>query len=104
MQTTFEKIDRLRAMVAKGQQTWDLSPKDVEAIQMAVDVFELLAESDDVETYDIDLESYPDDTPEDMRLPKMLKIGFDDEHYGHETLDCFVKGAEAARKLRSSST
>lgn len=48
MQTMFEKLDRLRAMVAKGQQTWDLSPKDVEAIQMAVDVFELLAESDDI--------------------------------------------------------
>jgi hypothetical protein len=31
-----DHLERLRAMIAPGQQTWDLSPKDVAAIRWAV--------------------------------------------------------------------
>lgn len=33
---TTDHLDRLRAMIAPGQQTWDLSEKDVEAIAAVV--------------------------------------------------------------------
>ena len=37
MSEAFEdKVIRLRAMCAYGQQTWDLSPCDIDAISMAV--------------------------------------------------------------------
>jgi hypothetical protein len=95
----FDKLDRLRAMTAKGQQTWDLSPKDVAAIQMAVDVLELLVHADrshngDLEMYDVD----------DAETPKMLCVGSSDEHYGETAFECFVKGAESLRLLNASST
>lgn len=35
-----DKYHRLRAMVAPGQKTWDLSPKDVEAIRFAIQVID----------------------------------------------------------------
>ena len=37
-----EMLSRLKAMVAEDQQTWDLSPKDVAAIKMAIEAFEHL--------------------------------------------------------------
>lgn len=37
-----DKVSRLRAMAQHGQQTWDLSPKDTEAIQLAANVLNLI--------------------------------------------------------------
>jgi hypothetical protein len=42
-QITIDHLGRLRAMIAPGQQTWDLSPNDVEAIAMAVRVLDVIA-------------------------------------------------------------
>ena len=95
----FDKLDRLRAMTAKWQQTWDLSPKDVAAIQMAVDVLELLVHAD--RSHNGDLEMYDVDSVE---TPKMLCVGSEDEHYGETAFECFVNGAEALRLLNASST
>jgi hypothetical protein len=40
-----EQLSRLKQMCEPGQQTWDLSPKDVAAIEMAVRVVESQADS-----------------------------------------------------------
>jgi len=85
----FDKLDRLRAMTAPRQQTWDLSPKDVAAIQMAVDILELIEKADrlhegDLETFDADSDGEP----------KMLLIGADNEFYGESTFECFVKASK----------
>lgn len=92
--SAFDKLDRLRGMVTKGQQTWDLSQKDVEAIQMAVDVLELLIHAD--RQHDGDLEMYD---VNDEKTPKMLCIGSSDEHYGETAFECFVAGGAALRAL-----
>lgn len=87
-----KQIARLRAMVADGQQTWDLSPKDVEAIKLAVDVLEAIAISDGL--FNGDIETYPVDSTE---TPKLLCFGLSDlEYYGQTSLDCF---AIAGREL-----
>ena len=94
---SFDKLDRMRAMVRKGQQTWDLSPKDVQAIQMAVDVLELLVHADrehsgHLEMYDVD----------NAETPKMLCIGMSDEHYGETAFECFVLAGAALRTLKAN--
>lgn len=89
-----EKLDRLRAMVAEGQQTWDLNEKDVAAIKFAVEVLEVISNADefhdgDIETYDL----------ESDKSPKLLCIGMGEyEFQGRSALDCFV---EASKKLMS---
>ena len=94
---SFDRLDRLRAMVTKGQQTWDLSPKDVQAIQMAVDVLELLVHAD--RQHDGHLEMYDVD---DQETPKMLCVGADDEHYGETAFECFVSAGAALRSLKAN--
>ena len=91
------KFDRLRAMVTKGQQTWDLSPKDVQAIQMAVDVLELLVPA--VRPHQAHLDIYDVD---DQETPKMLCVGADDEHYGETAFECFVSAGAALRSLKAN--
>ena len=91
------KLDRLRGMVTKGQQTWDLSPKDVQAIQMAVDVLELLVHAarqhaGHLEMYDVDNEE----------TPKMLCVGMSDEHYGETAFECFISAGAALRVLKAT--
>ncbi len=46
MDATTSQIHRLRMMVEPGQTYWDLSSKDVEAIQLAVDVLEAISTLD----------------------------------------------------------
>ena len=94
----FDRLDRLRAMAEDNGGTWDLSPNDKAAIQLAVDVLELLVDADrrhngDLEMYDVD----------DKETPKMLCVGGNDEHYGETCFECFVKGAIALRQLKSTS-
>ena len=98
MQSIEERLSRLRAMVADNQQTWDLSQKDTEAIQMAVDVLDLLSMVDMnfngyLEMYDVD----------DDETPRLLGTGDAEEYYGETTLECFVKAGEAISKRVSSS-
>ena len=90
-----KRVARLRAMVAEGQQTWDLSPKDVEAIKLAVDVLEAIAISDGL--FGGDIETYPVDSAES---PKLLRFGLNDlEFYGQTSLDCFaIAGRELSGK------
>lgn len=93
MATPFDNLDRLRAMAAKDQQTWDLSPNDVLAIDMAVGILELIVHADrehngDLEMYDVD----------DDETPKMLSVGMRHEFYGETAFECFAKGAEQLRK------
>lgn len=90
-----KQLARLRAMVADGQQTWDLSPKDVEAIRLAVDALEAIAIAD--ELHDGDIETYPVGIGGE---PKLLCIGMSDREYlGQTSLDCFVL---AGRHLREA--
>lgn len=94
---SFDKLSRLEAMVSKNQQTWDLSTNDVSAIQMAVDVLNLLIHADrehagHLEMYDVD----------DKETPKMLCIGASDEHYGETAFECFVSAGASLRVLNAT--
>ena len=87
-----DKIRRLRAMASPGQQSWDLSPNDVEAIQLAAAVLSMIESADDhhyghVEMYDVD-------TDGDNEFRKMLQVGTN-EFYGMNALECFEKAAVA---------
>lgn len=42
--TAIDKLDRLKAMIDPKQQTWDLAPKDVEAIRFALQRIDELKE------------------------------------------------------------
>ena len=94
----FDNLDRLRAMARSKAGTSGFSKLDLLALQMAVDICDLLIDADrhhngDLEMHDVD----------DEETPKMLCIGGDDEHYGETCFECFVKGAEALRQLKSTS-
>lgn len=103
----FDRLERLRAMAKSRPGTPGFSRKDLEAIQMAVDVLELLVDTDrrhngDLEMYDVDvLDAYGN--VDSGIEPKMLCVGGSDEHYGETCFECFVKGAEALRQLKSTS-
>jgi hypothetical protein len=90
-----DKIDRLRSMSKPGQQTWDLSPNDVEAIRLAVNVLSVIQAADEdhggnLDVYDIDT-SEDEDKEENQ---KMLNIG-NSEFYGSTVMECFVKAGES---------
>ena len=92
-----DKISRLTSMCEKGQQTWDLSPNDVEAIRLAVDLLNVIQASDEdhggqLDIYDVDTSEDGDDS-EDV---KMLRVG-DEEFYGRTVLECFLKAGESLR-------
>lgn len=92
------KLDRLRDMAKKRAGTSGFSRLDLAALQMAVDVLELIVDADrshggDMETHDIDSKS----------SPKVLCVGMTDEYYGETAFECFVEGGESLRKFRASS-
>lgn len=85
MSEAFERLERLRAMIQPGQQTWDLSERDVQAIRMAVGVIEVIIDADrnhegHLETYDVD----------SVENPKMLQVGRS-EFYGETAFECFLR-------------
>jgi len=92
----FDKLFRLREMTYKRPGTSGFSRSDIEAIQMAVDVLDLLVDIDrnhngDLEMFDVD----------DEESPKMLCIGGHDEHYGETCFECFVKAAKALESTKT---
>jgi hypothetical protein len=94
----FDNLDRLRTMAKSKAGTSGFSKLDLLALQMAVGICELLIDADrrhngDLEMHDVD----------DQEKPKMLCVGGREEHYGGTCFDCFVKGAEALRQLKSTS-
>lgn len=50
-QTSDQCIARLQQMASEGQQTWDLSPEDQEAIRMAVQVISVLEYLDQMPSF-----------------------------------------------------
>ena len=97
-QAAFDRLDRLRAMSKKKPGTSGFSRAEIEAIQMAVDILDLLVDVDrshggDLEMYDVD----------DKDTPKMLCIGGSDEHYGETCFECFVNAAKALERLKSQA-
>lgn len=48
-----EHLERLRAMTADGQQTWDLSEKDVAALKVARDALALVESAKGAKSLDV---------------------------------------------------
>lgn len=95
-----DKIGRLTSMVEDGQQTWDLSSKDVEAIRLALDVLRVVHVADeehagDLDVYDVDVGEDENDG-DSFETQKMLNVG-KHEFYGRTVLECFLKAGESIR-------
>jgi hypothetical protein len=93
-----DKISRLRAMAESGQQTWDLSPNDVEAVRLAADVLSMIEAADD--DHHGHLEMYDVDTDGDNEFLKMLEVG-SAEFYGMNALECFEKAGLSWRGVEA---
>ena len=94
-----ENLDRLKAMAKKKPGTSGFSRENLAAIQMAVDVLELIIDADrchsgDLETYNIN----SDETP------KMLCVGGSEEYYGKTCFECFINAATILAEVSGTST
>lgn len=92
----FENLHILRKMAKSRPGTSGFSRSDLAAIQMAVDILELLVDADRRHNGDLEMH-YVDD----KETPKMLCIGGVDEHYGETCFECFAKAAKALHDLKS---
>ena len=84
-----DNLDRLRAMIKKGQQTWDLSPSDVAAITMAVQVLSVIEAADADHDGIFSTRNVYDNDPHFKRL----KVAATHTH-GITTMDCFRRAGE----------
>jgi hypothetical protein len=94
-----KNLDRLKAMAKKKPGTSGFSRENLAAIQMAVDVLELIIDADrchsgDLEMHDVDSEE----------TPKMLCVGGSEEYYGETCFECFINGAAILAEVSGTST
>ena len=88
-QSNEDSLDRLRAMIKPRQQTWDLSPNDVAAITMAVQVLSVIEAADaDHEGSLTAGNGYPDNP-----FFKRIQIG-DVQTFAATTMECFRAAGE----------
>lgn|GEM_PF-2107344 len=84
-----DSLDRLRAMIKPGQQTWDLSPNDVAAITMAVQVLSVIEAADGDHEGSLTAGNVYPDNP----FFKRIQIG-DVQTFGATTMECFRAAGE----------
>ena len=97
-QAAFDRLDRLRKMSQERPGTSGYSRADLEAIQMAVDVLDLLVYTDRSHEGNLIMLHTADSTK-----PKTLVIGRNEKHYGETCFECFVKAAKNLQNLKSQA-
>ena len=80
---------RLRAMIVPDQQTWDLSPRDVAAITMAVHVLNAIEAADEDHEGSLTAGNVYPDNP----FFKRIQIG-DVQTFAATTMECFRAAGE----------
>jgi hypothetical protein len=90
MDEVWDKYYRLLAMVKKDKQVRNLSPRDVEAIRMAVDVLELLIVADRPES-DFGLRDLPSVGAVELRVAPGVS------YFSDTVLGCFVDAATGSK-------
>jgi len=97
-QAAFDRLDRLRKMSQERPGTSGFSRYDIEAIQMAVDVLDLLVYADRSHEGNLIMLHTADSAK-----PKTLVIGRNEKHYGETCFECFVKAARTLQALKSQA-